>query len=875
MNGCDIPRLTQVRAIPAQNSIPFLQEVFAAYKSGCVFSISRPDTGLQDIVDHIETVSLPDIPQRGWMQPVHTPNASDAPAQIVFTSGTEGRPKPIVLSYRNLADVVTRLNTVMELTAEVREYIGVPVTYSFGLGRARAVAAAGGAFYLPERFDPTEIREMLLAGDINAISAVPSLWQVVLANPDAIGDAGERVRWIEIGSQYMSGTDKVAMKRLFPKARIIQHYGLTEASRSTFLQIDRCSPEAMESVGTATDPVQIRLDDDGAICIKGDHVALGRLQNDGAIVPLTNADGWLTTRDRGELIDGRLHYSGRLDDQINVMGIKLGAEALEDAICHLVPAVQGQIAIAALPDPAKGEIVLLALTDAIADYRALITAAAELVLERKAVPPRGALRVVVVNALPRTETHKIQRKRLPELIAAQTDVIPAAADMIMTDLTPAERQIATIWRRVVGGDNLQADDTFYDIGGDSLSSVQIGLVMEGEGIKRAAVRATLEGRSLREVAALMDQAGGVPDHNAANVFQALPDAAIKSWAVSITRGIMVLSVLFSHWGPGLFGRLGYLAFSDQYLSIISRMGTPGFATVFGLGIGAFMLPQYVQKQRSVLARLKGSFLLVVAGMMLLAAAHLTLAWLQGETITGTRIAQAFYNVLAYYAIALGSAPLWMPLLARLRHPAPWLPLIGFALWGAGVLARIVVSNDIQDGLQEWPRLMSIGGYNIFKMTAVTCIGIAAGYVLAIQNDIRHAARIFLLTGLTGVLVSVAVIVESYGARPAFGARDGIAFSVLPGLIMYGAIAMVLIGAAVLCLLQWQTLSATLRLPLRLLIVTGGLALPIYVFHGLVIPLKDILSIIGTPQPVALLVPLVAFISGMGYMGRRLHRVYFE
>ncbi|NHX27178.1 AMP-binding protein, partial [Escherichia coli] len=157
-------------------------------------------------------------------------------------------------SPRNITDTVARLNTAMELDDSVREYVGIPVTYSFGLGRIRAIAAAGGAFYLPERFDPVEIREMLLAGEINAISAVPTLCRLILATPQVIGEAGRHVRWIEIGSQYMSGAEKAAMRDLFPNARIIQHYGLTEASRSTFLDVSAAPEDQLESVGTARPP---------------------------------------------------------------------------------------------------------------------------------------------------------------------------------------------------------------------------------------------------------------------------------------------------------------------------------------------------------------------------------------------------------------------------------------------------------------------------------------------------------------------------------------------------------------------------------------------------------------------------------------------
>lgn len=285
-------RGARVLSLPAENSLAFLAAAFACWEEGRLFAITREAGSLDGLGLEVETA--PAMPAGGgWGRFVWQPRLSDAPAQIVFSSGTEGRPKAILLSHRNLADAVVRLNAAMGVTAEIREYVGVPVTYSFGLGRARAVAAVGGEIFLPDRFDPGQIRAMLEADQINAISAVPSLWRMILSDPGAIGAAGQKVRWIEIGSQYMSAADKLAMRRLFPKARIVQHYGLTEASRTSFLDISTAPEEVLEFVGCAQDLVTLRITDEGAIAIRGDHVALGLICEGGRVAPLTDSGaGW-------------------------------------------------------------------------------------------------------------------------------------------------------------------------------------------------------------------------------------------------------------------------------------------------------------------------------------------------------------------------------------------------------------------------------------------------------------------------------------------------------------------------------------------------------------------------------------------------------
>ena len=889
-----------VLSIPAENTLGFLRRVFACWQDSRLFAITRDPAVLKDLGLAVD--SLPpgdgadDAASGGWGRFTHQPRLSDDPAQIVFSSGTEGRPKAILLSHRNLADVVARLNAVMGVTEEIREYIGVPVTYSFGLGRARAVAAAGGSFFLPERFDPIQIHDMLANGQINAISAVPSLWRQVLAAPGVIGAEGAKVRWIEIGSQYMAAADKLALRELFPNARIIQHYGLTEASRSTFLDISAAPEAVLESVGEAQGSVALRITDDGAVALRGDHVALGRILPGGEVQPLADAEGWFVTRDRGEIRDGRLWYLGRLDDQINLAGVKLGAEGLEEEIRRLVPAAASHFAIAPVPDPMRGEAVLLAIEDGAGDVAPLIEDAARLALRRRGVQvgqgSAGALKTLMLDRLPRTGTDKVQRRHLPGLwqsrqseAAPDTALLTGLADGAgspAVELTPEEARLAAIWARVVGQAQFTPDAGFYDLGGDSLSSVQIGLVMESEGLPRPVIRATMEGRSLREAAAFLAPAGDADgDADGAQPGASsgvLPEAALRSWSITMIRAVMALSVLLSHWGPGVFERLGIGRQAEYVLSLFYRMGTPGFAAVFGIGIGYFMLPDFARRRASVLSRLQRSFFLVLLGLTLLAAIHLANDALADRPagnmqISGLDIAHAFYGVLAYYALMLGTARWWLPGLARLSRPIPWLmaglPLL-WILWQ--LVPALLPAHQVQSVL-EWPRLMLVAGYNVFKMSAVAASGMAVGVWLAGQPDSRAAARMLLICGGLGMAVTVMSLIEMHGGA-AFTQRGNPLFTSLPGLIFYLSFAAFGTGMFLRLLLSWDSLPSWTRAPLRLLLVIGGLALPIYVFHGLVMPGRYLLMAMGVPAGLDLAIPMGLFLLAMAYLGRRLWRMYF-
>ena len=233
------------------NSLDFVEQVFALYDAHVPLVMLSDEAQAGNLPGITVDRCIVPVERTGWFTARHPIVDTDQIAQISYTSGTEGQPKGIVLTHANLADATRRIIDAMQMTDEIREYVGVPATYSFGLARYRAISAVGGQAYMPPRgFDPAELARMLAAGQVNALSAVPTLLRILLASPELMGDAGSQLRWMEIGSQQMTADEKRAIRTLFPKARIVQHYGLTEASRSTFLSLSDVSDDHLDS-GTA------------------------------------------------------------------------------------------------------------------------------------------------------------------------------------------------------------------------------------------------------------------------------------------------------------------------------------------------------------------------------------------------------------------------------------------------------------------------------------------------------------------------------------------------------------------------------------------------------------------------------------------------
>nr|WP_305888846.1 AMP-binding protein [Parvularcula maris] len=375
------------------------------------------------------------------------PETGDEPALISFTSGTEGKPKAVLISAAALANTVDRLIEVSGIEGEVCEYVGVPVYHSFGFGRCRVLAKIGGTARLAENgFDPEELAALLSAGEVDAFSAVPSQLRMLLKRKAAFEGCGSRVRFIEIGSQFMAAEEKEAVRSLFPNASITQHYGLTEASRSTFLRIDKAGEAVLGSVGKPQAGTDVRICKGGRIELHGPHLATGLLVGE-EIVPLADEKGWLRTSDLGRIEEGYLYFEGRADDLINCGGKKVSPEAVEARLASEY-GLSGGFALGRLPDPVYGEGILLVREEKGPPLPELLTATQH-VLTEEGLAASGVLRTAETDELPRTPTGKIRRRELASLAApAPLEADPIAAilgnDYEETGLSASEAEIDSL-----------------------------------------------------------------------------------------------------------------------------------------------------------------------------------------------------------------------------------------------------------------------------------------------------------------------------------------------------------------------------------------------------------------------------------------------
>jgi len=585
------------------NTPGYVRRFHALVSEGkCVVPLRSPSDhermracGVQEVVEPAD--------ETGWLdEPMAWPTGPEL-AQVAFTSGTEGLAKGILLSRDHLADTVSRLKEKMGLDPSVREYVGVPVYHSFGFARCRAVLSAGGAIYIPrDGFNITELVEMLRGGAVNAVSAVPSLWRLVLRFKDRFQEVAHQLRWIEIGSQAMSAQEKLALRELFRHARIVQHYGLTEASRATFLDVDRAGIEVLDSVGRPTGDVEVDVCADGRIRIRGSNVAREMLV-DGQRVPLLDEQGWLTTHDLGEIRGEYLYYLGRADDVINLGGVKVAPEAIEAGMAsELGPA--DSYCVVRRPDALRGDGVLVVATEALAVPDERLVVAASSALRKLGIEAQSAVDVMRVEVIPVTDSRKIRRRELAERYLGESGqrVSATAASVaavsgplpLRGSMTQREKDLLGVFAGVFPHARPRLEDSFVGLGGDSLTFVELSTSLE------ETLGHLPQDWETRTIGALAATAA----HTKRTLWRDV-DLSVALRAISIT------AIVAGHFGWLDVGGSTFLLF-----------------VVAGFSFGRFQVPAAME-QRSPAGVLRSTASIAaptVAAMLLLSARHATLDW---------------------------------------------------------------------------------------------------------------------------------------------------------------------------------------------------------------------------------------------------------
>ncbi|KWH03957.1 non-ribosomal peptide synthetase [Burkholderia territorii] len=429
--------------------------------------------------------------------PVHPRSA----AYMIYTSGSTGMPKAVVVEHGPLAAHCDALAAALPIESGDRLLHFASVNFDAAHECWLAPLAIGASVTIapPQPFAPDAAHALMVRESVS-VAAFPPAYLREFAAVAARDGVPPALRVLAFGGEALPQQAFEFVRRTFPSVRLINGYGPTEAVISPMLWpvepgetpvLATGDAYAALPIGRAIGPRVARIagdetgeqggpDEGGELLLGGVCVARGYHGRPALtaerFIPDAHGEPGARVYRTGDLArlraDGTFDYLGRLDDQVQVRGVRV--EPAEIAAClRAHPAVADAAVIA---ETGHGPTRLIACV-------ALRAAADDAVLKAHVGAQLPAAwqphRFVRCDALPYTLNGKIDRAALRERIAAARDTERAAGD---APCTPTEQQIAGLWQTLLGLDTTPSrDDRFFMLGADSLAAMQL----------QAAIRAAL------------------------------------------------------------------------------------------------------------------------------------------------------------------------------------------------------------------------------------------------------------------------------------------------------------------------------------------------------------------------------------------------
>jgi acyl-CoA synthetase (AMP-forming)/AMP-acid ligase II len=331
----------------------------------------------------------------------------DDVSDIIFTSGTTGRPKGVVTTHGQTLRVFDTWASIVGLREGDRYLIVNPFFHTFGFKAGFLACLMKGAVIVPEPvFDVSKVLHRIAEERISMLPGPPTLHQSILDHPERDSVDLSSLRLCVTGAAAIPVELIRRLRDELSYENIVTAYGLTESTGVVSI----CRPgDDAETIATtsgcAIPDTEVRIADSGEILVRGYNVMAGYFENPEATAEAIDADGWLHTGDIGTMDErGYLKITDRLKDMFIVGGFNAYPAEIENALLFH-PDVR-QVAVVGAPDERMGEVGVAFVVGPV-DGDELIAWARERMANYKV--PR---RVIHVDALPLNASGKVLKHQL-------------------------------------------------------------------------------------------------------------------------------------------------------------------------------------------------------------------------------------------------------------------------------------------------------------------------------------------------------------------------------------------------------------------------------------------------------------------------------
>ncbi|QDC15990.1 AMP-binding protein [Rhodococcus ruber] len=409
--------------------ISFVTEEFRKFRyADMLTDVRREVPGLEHVVVVRGAVGVGELSFDSLIAGNHVPGndelgsppSADAAHAIIYTSGTESRPKGCQHTFNTLSFTVYGLGReVMGLNSDDVVFMPSPVTHATGLAVGVATPLIlGSGIHLLDVWEPNEgLRRIAEYRTTVSMAATPFLQMGLGAiEAGAVHDLSSMRLWVSAGAPIPE-TLLRNWKAALPDCTLLPVYGSSEGLLVTAVRIDDPVERVLSSDGRAFDGVDLEVRDEegtvlpageeGQIFYGGPGIFLGYWRDSERTAASVDGRGFLASGDLGRVdADGYLRVTGRIKDLIIRGGMNISAREVEE---HLLahPRIVAAAAVS-MPDARLGEKVCAFIV--VNDSAPTLEEVADFLRnERKAMMQKIPEKLVVVDQLPTTATGKIQK----------------------------------------------------------------------------------------------------------------------------------------------------------------------------------------------------------------------------------------------------------------------------------------------------------------------------------------------------------------------------------------------------------------------------------------------------------------------------------
>jgi long-chain acyl-CoA synthetase len=367
------------------------------------------------------TIAVTALDERCTPEPV-TGNPAQDVAALLYTTGTTGDPKAVMLTHANLLFIARVSAELRRLTHDDRVYGLLPISHVYGLASVcLGTLRSGASLHLQSRFNPASMLEFLASHRITVCQGVPAMYAKVVEHLKSRGEnlAAASLRFIYAGGSPLTPDLKREVERVFGMT-LHNGYGLTEAS-PTLTQTRQDEPRADCSVGRVLPGVELRIVDaegrdvepgtPGELWARGPNIMKGYYRDPRATAEVIKPGGWLATGDIARQGgDGAYFIEGRVKELIIRSGFNVNPVEVETVLNSHPEVIQSAV----LGRKKDGDEEVIAFVELAGGAR--VTAEQLLAYAAGMLAPyKRPSEIITMGALPTAANGKILKGRLAHL----------------------------------------------------------------------------------------------------------------------------------------------------------------------------------------------------------------------------------------------------------------------------------------------------------------------------------------------------------------------------------------------------------------------------------------------------------------------------